>query len=309
MEHDVSDVTAPTTGTVTLAQIREEPLSVDEVLASVQHPACGGITVFVGVVRDHDRGQGVVSLDYSVHPTALARMSEVADVVAARSGAVRVAALHRSGHLEVGDIAVVVPSPQVEHLPETLLEPAAQLILAPLKADPPGQIVVDLSAVRYFGSAFITFLFTARPLLLKLQGATELAPRSIAMRADFAWPRADRRREFLRVRRNAGGGLDLFEHQGSGVLTSKSLRRLSCEPASSPPSGPRSPERSTSASSSTRAFSVTTWRARRRTTSSIDDQRSASVAGVASRRERTPRSAAAEVTSRPETPPRELPAT
>lgn len=57
-----------------------------------------------------------------------------------------------------GDIAVVVPSPQVEHLPETLLEPAAQLVLAPLKADPPGQIVVDLSAVRYFGSAFITFL-------------------------------------------------------------------------------------------------------------------------------------------------------
>lgn len=69
-------------------------------------------------------------------------------------------------------------------------------------------------------SSFITFLFTARPLLLKLQGATHLAPGSIAMRADFAWPRADRRREFLRVRRNAAGGLDLFENQGSGVLTS-----------------------------------------------------------------------------------------
>ena len=69
-------------------------------------------------------------------------------------------------------------------------------------------------------SSFITFLFTARPLLLKLQGATDLAPASIAMRADFAWPRADRRREFLRVRRNAGGGLDLFANQGSGVLTS-----------------------------------------------------------------------------------------
>ena len=69
-------------------------------------------------------------------------------------------------------------------------------------------------------SSFITFLFTARPLLLKLQGATHLAPCSIAMRADFAWPRADRRREFLRVRRNAAGGLDLFENQGSGVLTS-----------------------------------------------------------------------------------------
>ena len=39
------------------------------------------------------------------------------------------------------------------------------------------------------------------------------------MRADFEWPRPDRRREFLRVRRNADGGLDLFANQSSGVLT------------------------------------------------------------------------------------------
>jgi anti-sigma B factor antagonist len=64
-----------------------------------------------------------------------------------------------------GDIAVVVPSPQVEHLPETLLEPAAQLVLAPLRDDPPGQIIVDLSEVRYFGSAFITFLLRCHNLL------------------------------------------------------------------------------------------------------------------------------------------------
>lgn len=107
MEHDVTGET-PTTGTVSLAQIREEPLSVDEVLAAVQDPSCGGITVFVGVVRDHDRGQDVASLDYSVHPTAQARLTEVAGVVAARSGAVHLAALHRSGHLEIGDMAVVV---------------------------------------------------------------------------------------------------------------------------------------------------------------------------------------------------------
>jgi molybdopterin molybdotransferase len=69
-------------------------------------------------------------------------------------------------------------------------------------------------------SSFVTFLCAVRPVLLKLQGATELAPRPIAMRADFAWPRADARREFLRVRRNERGGLDLFANQGSGVLTS-----------------------------------------------------------------------------------------
>ncbi|MGZ5712567.1 MAG: molybdopterin molybdotransferase MoeA [Caldimonas sp.] len=69
-------------------------------------------------------------------------------------------------------------------------------------------------------SSFVTFLFAVRPVLLKLQGATELAPRPIAMRADFAWPVADRRREFLRVRRNAAGGLDLFANQDSAVLSS-----------------------------------------------------------------------------------------
>lgn len=64
-----------------------------------------------------------------------------------------------------GDIAVVVPSPQVEHLPETLLEPAAQMVLAPLREDPPGQIIVDLAGVRYFGSAFITFLLRCHQLM------------------------------------------------------------------------------------------------------------------------------------------------
>ena len=69
-------------------------------------------------------------------------------------------------------------------------------------------------------SSFVTFLFAARPVLLKLQGGTDLTPKPIAMRADFAWPRADKRREFLRVRRNDEGGLELFANQGSGVLTS-----------------------------------------------------------------------------------------
>jgi molybdopterin molybdotransferase len=69
-------------------------------------------------------------------------------------------------------------------------------------------------------SSFVTFLLAVRPVLLRLQGASALAPRPIAMRADFAWPQPDRRREFLRVRRNGAGGLDLFGHQGSAVLTS-----------------------------------------------------------------------------------------
>ena len=69
-------------------------------------------------------------------------------------------------------------------------------------------------------SSFVTFLLLVRPLLLKLQGATVLAPSSIAMIAHFDWPRPDKRREFLRVRHDAAGGLELFPNQSSGVLTS-----------------------------------------------------------------------------------------
>jgi molybdopterin molybdotransferase len=69
-------------------------------------------------------------------------------------------------------------------------------------------------------SSFVTFLLLVRPFLLKLQGARDAAPESLAIRADFTWARADKRREFLRVRRNAAGGLDLFDNQSSGVLTS-----------------------------------------------------------------------------------------
>jgi molybdopterin molybdotransferase len=69
-------------------------------------------------------------------------------------------------------------------------------------------------------SSFVTFLLLVRPFLLKLQGARDIAPESVAIRADFTWARADKRREFLRVRRNTAGGLDLFDNQSSGVLTS-----------------------------------------------------------------------------------------
>jgi len=69
-------------------------------------------------------------------------------------------------------------------------------------------------------SSFITFLMAVRPVLLHLQGAKGGAPRAVSMRADFDWPRADKRQEFLRVKLNEQGGLDLFPNQSSGVLTS-----------------------------------------------------------------------------------------
>ena len=71
-------------------------------------------------------------------------------------------------------------------------------------------------------SSFVTFLFFVRPFILKLQGREEKPTQSYLMRADFDWLKADRRNEFLRVRVNEQGGLDLFPNQSSGVLTSAS---------------------------------------------------------------------------------------
>ncbi len=69
-------------------------------------------------------------------------------------------------------------------------------------------------------SSWVTCLLAVMPVLRALQGMPAAAPRAIAVRADFDWPRPDRRREFLRVRFNEQGGLDLFANQSSGVLTS-----------------------------------------------------------------------------------------
>ncbi len=71
-------------------------------------------------------------------------------------------------------------------------------------------------------SSFVTFLLFVRPFILKLQGREEDRVQAYPMRADFDWLKADRRNEFLRVKINAQGGLDLFPNQSSGVLTSAS---------------------------------------------------------------------------------------
>lgn len=69
-------------------------------------------------------------------------------------------------------------------------------------------------------SSLVTFMLLVRPFVLALQGAQQVGLKSYSVRADFEWPKADKRREFLRVRRNPQGGIDLFPNQSSGVLTS-----------------------------------------------------------------------------------------
>ena len=93
--------------TVRLVDLRDRPLDVAEVTTAVSDASAGGLAVFVGTVRDHDGGQDVLRLDYSAHPTAQARLAEVAAEVADEYDVVAVAAVHRIGALGIGDLAVV----------------------------------------------------------------------------------------------------------------------------------------------------------------------------------------------------------
>jgi molybdopterin synthase catalytic subunit len=106
------------TGAVRLVAIEETPLDVAAVLDALGDDAAGGVNVFIGRVRDHDRRGGcgtaayggseaVAGLDYSAHPSALQRLREVCDQVAARHDVHAVAAVHRVGPLAIGDIAVI----------------------------------------------------------------------------------------------------------------------------------------------------------------------------------------------------------
>jgi len=101
-------VTGPTTGAAVLrAAVGEEPLDVAEHAALVEQAAAGAVVTFAGVVRDHDGGRAVRSLDYSAHPTAGKVVAEVAADIAARTPGVRAIALsHRVGPLGIGEVAL-----------------------------------------------------------------------------------------------------------------------------------------------------------------------------------------------------------
>jgi len=127
-----------------------------------------------------------------------------------------------SGGVSVGEEDHLRPAVQLEgriELWQIAIKPGKPLAFGEVRrADGSAAHIVGLPGNPV--SSFLTFLLMVRPLLLQLQGASALAPRRTMLRADFDWPKADKRREFLRVRCNAAGGLDLFPNQSSGVLTS-----------------------------------------------------------------------------------------
>lgn len=97
-----------TVNVIRLAEVRDTPLSVDEVHQAVMDQAAGGIALFTGVVRDHDKGRHVTALSYSAHPRASDQLRQVAMRIAAKFDVNAVAAVHRVGDLTIGDLAVVV---------------------------------------------------------------------------------------------------------------------------------------------------------------------------------------------------------
>ena len=99
---------SPDPSVVRLVDLRETPLDVAEVMAALDDEGSGGLTLFVGRVRDHDHGLGVRGLEYSAHPTALDALRRVCARVAQEYDVRAVAAVHRVGRLAIGDVAVVV---------------------------------------------------------------------------------------------------------------------------------------------------------------------------------------------------------
>ena len=119
---------------IRLAELREAPLSLDEVRAAVADPAAGGVALFAGAVRDHDHGRGVLRLSYTAHPSAAAELRRVAEKVAASYPVRALAAVHRVGELAIGDLAVVV-AVACDHRAEAL--DACRFLIDEVKASVP----------------------------------------------------------------------------------------------------------------------------------------------------------------------------
>ena len=119
---------------VRLVALRDVPIDVAEVLAAVEDPGAGGVVSFTGLVRDSDGGRGVTELEYVAHPDATDAIAKVAAAVAADLPVRALAAVHRTGLLAVGDVAVVVAA-SAAHRGEAF--EAARRLIDDLKAQAP----------------------------------------------------------------------------------------------------------------------------------------------------------------------------
>lgn len=119
---------------VRLIGLRDCALSLDEVRAAVTDPAAGGIALFAGAVRDNDHRQRVAGLSYSAHPGAEAGLRRVATEVAEKFEVTAIAVVHRTGDLDIGDLAVVA-AVSCPHRAEAF--DACRMLIDELKASVP----------------------------------------------------------------------------------------------------------------------------------------------------------------------------
>ena len=150
--------------------------------------------------------------DYGIVPDTLQATRE-----ALRRAALECDLIVTSGGVSVGEADYVKPAVEAEGtllMWRIAMKPGRPLAFGKVK----NAFFIGLPGNPV--SSFVTFLIFVRPFILRSQGISSVEPRSIAARADFDWPKPDARREFLRVKWNAQGGLELYPTQDSAVLTS-----------------------------------------------------------------------------------------
>ena len=150
--------------------------------------------------------------DYGIVPDSLDATREVL-----RRAAAECDVIVTSGGVSVGDADFVKPAVEAE----------GELLMWKISMKPGRPLAFGrVARASFIGlpgnpvSSFVTFLIFERPFLLRTQGIARVEPHAIQARADFDWPEPDARREFLRVKWNSRGGLDLYHTQDSAVLTS-----------------------------------------------------------------------------------------
>lgn len=154
-------------------------------------------------------------------------LGTVPDNLEATRAALRLAAkdndvIITSGGVSVGEEDHVKPAVEAEgHLDmwKVAIKPGKPLALGEVRGEG-GQMAKFVGLPGNPVSSFVTFIMLVRPFLLRMQGVVSTAPRRFKLPAAFNWTKVDGRTEFLRVRINAEGGLDLFPNQSSGVVTS-----------------------------------------------------------------------------------------
>ncbi len=178
-----------------------EPLSPGRIYNSNRFTLRGLAQLFGCEIRDY----GIVPDTLEATRAVLRRSAQECDLIVT------------SGGVSVGEADFVKPAVEAE----------GSLLMWRIAMKPGRPLAFGTAgAAAFIGlpgnpvSSFVTFLLFVRPFLLRLQGIGEVAPRAIEARADFDWPEPDARREFLRVKWNAHGGLDLYPTQDSAVLAS-----------------------------------------------------------------------------------------